>query len=1063
MFHIQIIYEVFPMKKIINKGSFVKKFVNKQLYFSIISFIILNLCLSTCDDSTEKNNKLPLNPPSNLHFTDSSHTHISLSWSDNSMDEDGFIIERMDGSGFIVISTIETNITSFIDSGLTPGTTYVYRICSFRGSTLSEYSNESSITTKTYLEPPSNLHFTDSSHTHISLSWSDNSMDEDGFIIERKVGSEFIVISTIETNIISFIDSGLTPDTAYIYRIRAFKDSTFSEYSNESYITTLFQGWKPIGCGMGGNTYWLSIDPNNDNVLYYSPDVGGLYKTTNGGRTWKRIAAEFLHNHRGSTTSMTTIAPSNSDYLYVWARMRIGDLHQNAELVQQYGRNHLGLIKSMDGGVTWDAIKGPPHRLGAIAIDPDDENTVWAAGPGFQFGEVGYRDVHFLPGSGALTRTTNGGDDWYLTYIGCDPPTKPYYTHNNDCFDKQVAFGSIVVDPSSPYGNRTLYICGTKGVHKSTDNGSTWTEANNGLPLFSTSLVSDNTQLIDSSYAQMMTLHWDELTDIKTILVTFSGHSDIDGGIYRTTDDGETWENITGNLGTNPGFRFIEVNKDNPNIIYVGMRYDNGSDDGLFKTINGGESWERITWPYGFLANGHEMNKDMENCWNQTRKDRVEGLAISQQDPNIIYYCDGNCRMFSTNNAGESWNQIYTNNITDGGRKLFQTRGMDSTFIRALKTSPHDPNTIMIGEHDYCGWCSHDGGETFTSTQVSSWQEFDGIGFRAPFFSVAFDPNDPEYICGAASIGNNGYLYFSTDRGWSWGSNNDTETWPKKLMTIDATSIHNEVHDETNIEGINLTSLSLIILNNGRILLTKKSGLFYSDDKGDNWNRVSPINTGIKIEDAFVFYRLYSRIESVNNEEREVLYSTSGIMPVPLSASENIYDYGTLNSYVRHSPSNMLGGIYKSEDNGNTWSRINSDHHWASVSSIAFDPDNENIIYIATKSWYHPEDSPHGYHMYDGGLYKSEDKGVTWNNMFNCTAVPDIVLSDDSIFIVAHNFPGQISQGGIYRSRDGGETWEDVTGIAALHSYSHLAVNQFNPKIIYVGTNGAGAYMRTFD
>jgi len=91
--------------------------------------------------------QLPPDPPSNLVAGAASLTQINLSWADNSSFEDGFKIERWNGGSYSQINTVGADVTTYVDSGLTPSTTYFYRIRAFNGVGNSGYSNESSATT----------------------------------------------------------------------------------------------------------------------------------------------------------------------------------------------------------------------------------------------------------------------------------------------------------------------------------------------------------------------------------------------------------------------------------------------------------------------------------------------------------------------------------------------------------------------------------------------------------------------------------------------------------------------------------------------------------------------------------------------------------------------------------------------------------------------------------------------------------------------------------------------------------------------------------------------------
>jgi subtilisin len=91
--------------------------------------------------------QLPPDPPSNLVASAASLTQIDLSWVDNSSFEDGFKIERWNGGSYSQIKTVGRDVTTYSDPGLTPSTTYRYRIRAFNSSGNSGYSNESSATT----------------------------------------------------------------------------------------------------------------------------------------------------------------------------------------------------------------------------------------------------------------------------------------------------------------------------------------------------------------------------------------------------------------------------------------------------------------------------------------------------------------------------------------------------------------------------------------------------------------------------------------------------------------------------------------------------------------------------------------------------------------------------------------------------------------------------------------------------------------------------------------------------------------------------------------------------
>jgi hypothetical protein len=129
-----------------------------------------------------------------------------LTWSDNSANEQGFAIERCVDSGcinFAPLQTVGANATGYTDSGLAAQKVYRYRVRAYGTAGNSPYSNIAEATTPAPppLPPaaPSNLGTTAPTSSSITLNWSDNSGDEDGFAIERCVDSGCINFVPLQT------------------------------------------------------------------------------------------------------------------------------------------------------------------------------------------------------------------------------------------------------------------------------------------------------------------------------------------------------------------------------------------------------------------------------------------------------------------------------------------------------------------------------------------------------------------------------------------------------------------------------------------------------------------------------------------------------------------------------------------------------------------------------------------------------------------------------------------------------------------------------------------------
>ncbi len=181
--------------------------------------------------------------PTDLSLVANEIGSITISWTDNSDNEDGFIVERGSGSpiAYSVLDSVAANVTTYQDTTVEDNTEYTYRVKAYNVHTTSVYSNFLTVKSKiTPIAAPSNLSI--SLHATFGvpeLTWNDNSDNEEGFVIERKeavVGSDYIVVDSVGANETYFLDPTVEDSTVYLYRVYAFNKDTVSDYSSEKSV-----------------------------------------------------------------------------------------------------------------------------------------------------------------------------------------------------------------------------------------------------------------------------------------------------------------------------------------------------------------------------------------------------------------------------------------------------------------------------------------------------------------------------------------------------------------------------------------------------------------------------------------------------------------------------------------------------------------------------------------------------------------------------------------------------------------------------------------------------------
>ncbi len=657
-----------------------------------------------------------------------------------------------------------------------------------------------------------------------------------------------------------------------------------------------------------------------------------------------------------------------------------------------------GLYKSTDGGENWvlkenGFIKSGgnlSYPIKAIAIDPNNSNVLYAG-----YGIAGGNEFVTHPWGyekdslGQIYKSTDAGETWQLINTGANKIDTPAYIFE------------IAVNPN----NSNMLFCTTeKGFHKSVDGGVNWTKKNNGLPHDEVRGLAVNPQNPNLIYASV---------------ITPPGVSPWQGGIYKSSDAGETWtsksnglmKNLTLGDASSPltsNYPDIIVSPSNPNVLYTGDVIYGAS--GVYKSIDGGEHWtQTIVYQHPNWVN---ISLNIFDGCNVV----VFGLAMSSSNPNLVYFTTS-MTVYKSENGGSTWQKA---NHTELSSTTVKSNGIENTNLQDIAVDPQNPNIFYFLYADIWLFKSSDGGKTFEKAGRTV-NSNPGVPLTSRNDArLILDPQNPSIIYMSGYLGDYGPVAFvkSIDAAKTWDVMGDGSTgFPDSGITSIAIDPTSPVDSRT----IYITS-------------SKELGVFKSTDGGRHW---SAINNGLG-PDLWA-YKI-------------------AIHP----ANPNILYLGTGNSF------------YKSVNAGATWTKSDSLDVLADVKTIIFNPQNPNIMYVAAHMTWKLERNPP---FKKGGIFKSTDGGLTWNNI-NPSAWSNNPVSDQvwvdafamdptnpNILYMSNNdapYYDNYSKCTLYRTKDGGNTWEIINNnLPNQDGLLSLAIAPSNPGIIYIGLGGSGGFKGT--
>lgn len=320
--------------------------------------------------------------------------------------------------------------------------------------------------------------------------------------------------------------------------------------------------WRCIGPHRGGRTVGAVGVPSQPNVFYIGVNNGGVWKTTDFGRTWQPI---FDDQPTGSIGDVV-VSPSNPNIIYVGS----GEGLQRPDL--SVGD---GIYKSTDAGKTWinTGLKNA-QQIGGLAIDPKNENRVFAAALGHPYGANEERGVY---------RTVDGGKNWERVLYKDENTGAIQVTIDPN--NSQIIYADLWAARLGPWENGA-WNGKESGLYKSTDGGSTWKKLLSGLPTPEQGLGRIGFCIAPSNSNRLYAT-----VDAGKL-----------GGIYRSDDAGETWTNINADerfWGRGSDFAEVKVDPKNADIVYSAnvvawKSMDGGKTWAAFRGAPGGDDYHRI-------------------------------------------------------------------------------------------------------------------------------------------------------------------------------------------------------------------------------------------------------------------------------------------------------------------------------------------------------------------------------------------------------------------------------------------------------------------------------------
>ena len=690
------------------------------------------------------------------------------------------------------------------------------------------------------------------------------------------------------------------------------KKAAASEASKPVVDPAVFKAmkWREVGPYRGGRSAAVAGLPDDRTTYYFGSTGGGVWKTIDGGRTWKAVSDSFF----GGSIGAVAVSEWDPNVVYVGG---------GEKTVRGNVSHGDGMWKSTDAGKTWKHVGLADSRhIPRIRIHPKDPDRVYAAVLGHLFGPNEMRGVY---------RSKDGGASWERVLFA----------------SADAGAVDLVMDPRNP---RVLYATTWNvrrkpwalesggpgsGIWKTTDGGDHWTELtrNEGLPKGTLGIIGITVSP----------------TNPENLYAIVEAE---EGGVFRSRDGGKTWTktNEDRSLRQRAWYytRIYADTKDEDVVYVLNVQFHRSKD--------GGKTFTTIRVPHG---DNHDLWIDPEDPLRMIESN--DGGANVSTDGGQTWTSQGNqptaqIYRVSTDNdfpyrilGAQQDNSALR--ISSCGFDFEPTAGGESGYIVA---DPKNPDVVYGGS--YSGLLTRLNHRTGEERDINVWPN-DPMGGGAELaryrfqwnYPLLFSPNDPKTLYAAANV-----LFKSINEGQTWEPiSTDLTRNDKSKLGPSGGPI---TKDNTSVEYYGtIFSVAESSLEPGVIWAGSDDGLVHiTRDGGKTWKNVTP--PGIPE---------WIQINAIDASPHE---KGGAYVAATMYKSDDFRPY-----------------LYRTQDYGAHWTRIDSGIdplHFTRV--VRADPGRKGLLYAGTE-W---------------GMYISFDDGGHWQALqLNLPIVPvtDLTVKDGDL------------------------------------------------------------------